>query len=131
MWQELGDLNFLPVNSFWNLFNLSKSHPCWKAERFSGQPQATVISLLCFSLEVKKARYGGDGCLPLPSLKRVRCPWVYPLQSWAAGLTVSLGNWEGGASSDTSVETCVQQEHEGRDEALTSNSSSGRTSQDA
>lgn len=44
---------------------------------------------------------------------------------------MGLGNWEGGASSDTSVETRVQQEREGGDEALTSNISSGRTSQDA
>lgn len=30
---------------------------------------------------------------------RVRCPWVYPLQSWAAGLTVGLSQgpaWETG-----------------------------------
>ena len=56
-------------NSFWNFSNLSKSHPCWKAEHFSGQPQATVTSLLCFYLEVKKARYGRGVACPCPAVE--------------------------------------------------------------
>lgn len=68
---------------------------------------------LCFCLEAKKARYGGGVACPCPAVES-EVPLGLPSAELGCRTYsgpepgAGLGNWEGGASSDTSVETCVQ-----------------------